>query len=94
MRVYAKEHACAFRFTREAWGELSNFHPLAAPIAVGPFRFGTSEALYQAAKFGACPDVQRRIAEAPTPKAAAAIGRTPGLGIDLGWNAQRVNVMR
>ena len=94
MRVYAKEHACAFRFTREAWGELSNFHPLAAPIAAGPFRFGTSEALYQAAKFGARPDVQRRIAEAPTPNAAAAIGRTPGLGIDPGCNAQRVDVMR
>ena len=39
MRVYAKENACGFRFTREAWGELSNFHPLAAPIAAGPFRF-------------------------------------------------------
>ena len=42
MRVYAREHACAFRFTREAWGELGNFHPLAAPIAAGPFRFATS----------------------------------------------------
>ena len=94
MRVYAKEHACGFRFTREAWGELSNFHPVAAPIAAGPFRFDTSEALYQAAKFGARPDVQRRIAEAPTPREAAAIGRTPGLGIDPGWNAQRVDVMR
>ena len=94
MRVYAKEHACGFRYTREAWGELSNFHPLAAPIAAGPFRFATSEALYQAAKFGARPDVQRHIAEAPTPKAAAAIGRTPGLGINPVWNAQRVDVMR
>ncbi len=94
MRVYAKEHACGFRFTREAWGELSNFHPLAAPIAAGPFRFATSEALYQAAKFEARPVVQRRIAEAPTPREAAAIGRTPGLGIDPGWNAQRVDVMR
>ena len=94
MRVYAKEHACGFRFTREAWGELSNFHPLATPIAAGPFRFDTSEALYQAAKFGARPDVQRRIAEAPTPREAAAIGRTPVLGIDPGWNARRVDVMR
>ena len=94
MRVYAKEHACGFRLTRKAWGEFSNFHPLAAPIAAGPFRFATSEALYQAAKFSARPDVQRRIAGAPTPKEAAAIGRTPGLGIDPGWNAQRVDVMR
>ena len=94
MRIYAKEHACGFRFTRETWGELSNFHPLVAPIAAGPFRFGTSEALYQAAKFGARPNVQRRIAEVPTPREAAAIGRTPGLGIDPGWNAQRIDVMR
>ena len=94
MRVYLRENACGFRLTRKAWGELSNFYPLAAPIAAGPFRFATSEALYQAAKFGARPDIQRRIAEAPTPKAAAAIGRTTGLGIDPGWNAQRADVMR
>ena len=67
---------------------------MALPIASGPFRFRTSEALYQAAKFGARPDGQRRIAEAPPPTEAAAIGQTPGLGIDPGWNAQRVDVMR
>ena len=75
-------------------GELSNFQPLPAPIAAGPFRFRTSEALYQPAKFGTRPDIQQRIAEAPTPKAAAAIGRMPSLDIDPGWNAQRVDVMR
>ena len=67
---------------------------MAAPIAAGSFRFATSEVLYQAAKFGACPNVQRRIAEPPTPKSATAIGRPPGLGIDPGWNPQRVDVMR
>ena len=46
MRVYAREHACGFRLSRNAWGELSNFYPLAAPIAAGPFLFHTSEALY------------------------------------------------
>ena len=35
-----------------------------------------------------------RIADAPTAREAASIGRTPGLGIDPGWNAQRVDVMR
>ena len=40
------------------------------------------------------PDIQQRIAEAPTAREAAAIGRTPGLGIDPGWNARRVDVMR
>ena len=94
MRIYAQTEVCGFRFARAEWGELSNFFPQAVPIAAGPWLFATSEALYQAAKFAAYPDVQRRIAEAPTPKAAAAIGRTPGLGIDPGWNAQRVDVMR
>ena len=94
MRTYIKEQACGFRFTKAAWGAFSNFQPLAVPIMAGPGSFGTSEAAYQACKFPSHPDVQRRIAEAPTAREAAAIGRTPGLGIDPGWNAQRVDVMR
>ena len=94
MRIYARDHACGFRYSRAAWGAFSNFSPLAVPIAAGPWTFVTSEAVYQAGKFAARPDVQQRIAEAPTPAQAAAIGRTPGLGIDPGWNAQRVDVMR
>ena len=94
MRIYASDQVCGFRFTRQAWGELSNFQPLTVPIAAGPWTFRTSEAIYQAGKFAARPDVQQRIADAPTPREAAAIGRTPGLGIDPGWNAQRVDVMR
>ena len=94
MRVYARDRVCPFRFTKASWGQLSNFCPLAVPIAAGPWLFATSEAAYQACKFPAHPDVQQRIAEAPTAKDAATIGRTPGLGIDPGWNAQRVDVMR
>ena len=94
MRIYARTEVCGFRYSRQTWGELSNFFLLAVPIAAGPWTFSTSEALYQAAKFAARPDIQQRIAEAPTPREAAAIGRTPGLGIDPGWNAQRVDVMR
>ena len=94
MRTYIKEQACPFRFTSARWGAFSNFQPLAVPILAGPWSFGTSEAAYQACKFPAHPDVQQRIAEAPTPRQAATIGRTPGLGIDPGWNAQRVDVMR
>ena len=94
MRIYARDQVCGFRLTRAAWGELSNFFPLTVPIVAGPWTFSTSEAVYQAAKFPACPDVQQRIAEAPTAREAAAIGRTPGLGFDSGWNAQRVDVMR
>ena len=94
MRTYIKEQACGFRFTKAAGGAFSNFQPLAVPIMAGPWSFGTSEAVYQACKFPAHPDVQQRIAEAPTAREAATIGRTSGLGIDPGWNAQRVDVMR
>ena len=94
MRIYAKDEACGFRFSRAPWGAFSNFQPLAVPVAAGPWSFSSSEALYQAAKFAARPDIQQRIAAAPTAREAAALGRTPGLGIDPGWNAQRVDVMR
>ena len=94
MRIYRRDEVCGFRFTREIWGAFSNFAPLAAPIAAGPWTFATSEALYQAAKFGAAPEVQRRIASAPTAREAAAIGRGETAGLDPRWNAQRVNVMR
>ena len=94
MRIYARDRACGFRFTHAEWGAFSNFQPLAVPIAAGPWTFGTAEAIYQAGKFASRPEIQQRIAEAPTPRQAAAIGRTPGLGIDPSWNAQRVDVMR
>ena len=94
MRIYARDQVCPFRYTRAEWGAFSNFQPLAVPIVAGPWTFRFSEAVYQAAKFGARPDIQRRIAEAPTARAAATIGRTPRLGIDPGWNGQRVDVMR
>ena len=92
--IYARDQVCDFRHTRAEWGVFSNFQPLAVPIAAGPWTFSTSEAVYQAAKFAARPDIQQRIADAPTARNATAIGRTPSLGIDPGWNAQRVDVMR
>ena len=94
MRIYKKDEVCGFRYTREAWGAFSNFQPLAVPIAAGPWTFATSEHAYQAAKFAAAPDVQQRIANAPTAREAAAIGRSPIPGMDPRWTAQRVNVMR
>ena len=94
MRNYHADEACAFRFTRAEWGEFSNFAPLTMPIAAGPWTFPTSEHLYQAAKFGAAPAVQRRIADARTAREAAAIGRGTAAGLDPRWNEQRVNAMR
>ena len=94
MRIYKKDDVCGFRFTKADWGAFSNFQPLAVPIAAGPWTFSSSEALYQAAKFGAAPDVQSRIANVPTAREAAAIGRRSNPGMDPRWTAQRVNVMR
>ena len=66
MRIYARDQVCSFRFTRATWGAFSNFQPLAVPITAGPWTFATSEHAYQACKFPARPDVQQRIADAPT----------------------------
>ena len=94
MRVYARSEVCGFRYSAAAWGEFSNFFPLTVSIAAGPWRMSTAEHLYQAAKFPGRPDVQQRIAETPTAREAAAVGRTPGLGIDPAWHARRIDVMR
>ena len=94
IRVYARDRVRPFRFANAKWGAFGNFQPLAMPILAGPWSFKTSEAAYQACKFPTHPHIQRRIAEASTSKQAMAIGRTPGLGIDPGWNAQHVDVMR
>ena len=94
MRVYTRDWICPFRYSRAQWGAFGNFRPLPVAIVAGLWTFATSEALYQACKFPARPGLQQRIAEAPTAREAAAISRTFGLGIDPGWNARRVNVMR
>lgn len=92
MRVYARGAVCGFRYSRAEWGELSNFWPLPTPITVRPWTFSTSEHLYQAAKFVGAPARQARIAGAATPRDAKALGRASG--IDPGWSARRVDVMR
>ena len=92
MRSYDRHAVCAFRFTRAAWGGFSNFYPLAAPIHAGPWRFHTSEALFQASKFPHRPDIQSRIALAPSPRTAKAIARAAALG--PGWDARRADAMR
>ena len=94
MRTYRTAEACGFRYSRAEWGEFSNFYPLPAPIPAGPWLFNSSEALYQAAKFAAAPDIQARIAAAPAPREAARIGRDRALPADPAWSGQRVNVMR
>ena len=88
-QIVAEAHELGISF-----GAFSNFQPLAVPLAAGPWTFRSAESLYQAAKFAQRPDIQQRIAEAPIARETSVIGRTPGLGIDPHWNAQRVDVMR
>ena len=85
MRVYPRDQACAFRFTAAAWGELSNFFRLAVPIMAGPWSFQFSESLYQAAKFAGHPDVQQRIAEAPTARGRRTQGDREHRGLRERW---------
>ena len=92
MRTYDRHAVCAFRFTRAIWGGFSNFYPLECPIHAGPWLFHTAEALYQACKHPHRPDIQARIAHAPSPKAAKAIARAAPLG--PGWDARRADAMR
>ena len=48
MRVYARDQACGFRYTKAAWGAFSNFQPLAVPIVAGPWTLVTAEHVYHA----------------------------------------------
>ena len=94
-RTYPKDRVCGFPLARAPWNAFGNFRRLPVPIRAGSWTFTTSEALYQAAKFATRPDVQQRIAEAATPRDAAAIGRTRDPGVVPGdWDARRADVMR
>ena len=94
MRTYRASEACGFRFTRDEWGEFSNFCPLPKPIPAGPWLFPTSEHLYQACKFPTAPEIQEHIAIVAEARDAARLGRNPDFPIDPLWTEQRVDVMR
>ena len=91
--TYQASDVCGFRFTRDTWGAFSNFQPLAAPIAAGPWTFASTEHLYQTAKFGPSPEVQQQIANTSAARDAARIGRSAE-GMNPEWNSQRIDVMR
>ena len=93
-RSYDADTACVFRFSRDEWGIFSNFFPSIQAIDAGGHTFKTSEHLYQAAKFRGSPDVQARIAGAPSAKDAATMGRDTANAPDADWNGRRMNAMR
>lgn len=81
------------RFHRltDAYGAFTNFarYPVLLDGAVWP----TAEHFFQASKFDA-PDAKRLVVTAPTPSAAARIGRRRDLGLRRDWSTYRVHVMR
>ena len=93
-RTYDPGEACVFRFSRDEWGVFSNFFPSIQAIGAAGHTFKTSEHLYQAAKFRGAPDVQARIAGAPSAKDAATMGRDTANAPDADWNARRIDAMR
>ena len=93
-RTYDPGEACVFRFSRDEWGVFSNFYPSIQAIGAAGHTFKTSEHLYQAAKFRGAPDVQARIAGAPSAKDAATMGRDTANAPDADWNGRRMNAMR
>ena len=93
-RSYDAGEACAFRSARGPWGILSSVARLPEPISAAGHEFATSEHLFQAARFPESPEVQARIAGAPSARKAAELGREEVDETDAGWNRRRVDAMR
>mgnify|MGYP001416930871 CR=1 FL=1 len=66
MDSYPAAEAVTFRFTREAFGELSNMCQ-GFPLQLDNFTIPSTEHLYQAYRFPEHPDFQTHVIEAPTP---------------------------
>ena len=87
--------SAAFRRSRERHGALSNMTP-GMPLVVAGLRFSGSEALYQALKFPALPEVQRAIAAAGNGFDAKRLAWNPALKRQLNapwWNRNRAAAM-
>ena len=94
---YNPATVCGFRFTREQWGEFSNFAPF--PLTVAEGRMGTSEHLYQMAKFPKGSEARAAVMNAASPKEAkqiahARIKQGEGQWTEADWNKNRVWIMR
>lgn len=93
IRTYDPKVACVFRSTKARFGALSNM-AAGYPLQVGAAHARTAEALYQACRFPARPDVQEAILSEASPMAAKAISRTHEAFTRADWPHVRVSVMR
>ena len=94
--TYDVARSCAFRFTREKYGEFSNFALL--PLRTNEGTVPTSEHLYQMAKFLPGSPARTAVRDAPTPKEAKRIAQTrikdgQGRWTANEWNENRVWIM-
>ena len=91
-RVYLAGDCAVFWKVRQEWGELSNFHP-DFPVEHEGHVYPTGEHLYQALKF----EGDRRrylIRSCSSAYAAKQLSREKASLIRLGWEKEKVEVMR
>ena len=92
IRRYNPKEAAVFRIVRERWGGLSNFG--AFPLEVNGVHIGTSEALYQACRFPAEPELQELIVSQPNPMAAKVKANEKADRTRTDWFTINVRLMR
>lgn len=87
----ASDGVIRFYRTGDAYGFLSNFSP--HPFVLGSRMWPTVEHYFQAQKFAGTPD-EEAVRTAPTPLAAAQMGRSRRRRVRSDWLAVRDDVMR
>ena len=93
IRQYQKENVIHFRKTKEKYGWLSNMAS-GYKVKVNSIIIYSSEALYQACKFPAFPEIQKEIISQKSPMTAKMISRREKENVRADWMKIRVNVMR
>jgi ribA/ribD-fused uncharacterized protein len=89
--VYNGKLAIVFKI-KDTFGGMSNMSPL--PIVVDGIEFNSSEALYQACKYPAHPQIQESIIKARTPMDSKKVQANSLCHIRTDWDDVRVGVMR
>lgn len=92
-RSYQKNLCITFRKTKEKFGGLSNMAP-GFPLRIGDLFFYTSEALYQAARFPHCPEIQGILINTKSPMTGKMKTKKYRDDSRNDWDKVRVKVMR
>ncbi len=92
MQTYERDKSAVFCKTREQYGGYSNM-AAGFPLVVNGVAIRTSEALYQALRFPAHPEVQREVIEKKSPMAAKMVAKHHAALTRPDWEVIRVPVM-